>query len=252
MYRLLTTGTLEESIFQRQLFKGALYDLIHDSNGAGSPSGHKTVANDIGRGINDACRGREDPRRPGWSSDGPKGGAGTSRRGGQGRGFSQEELKELFVLKTETRSDTYDKLKRRQRISANCGVAAPIAMPRADRYELTDPFSVDDDNCESARNFGSKRNEGCAGWPVSTATASDDDGKRGGGGDDAAAPAVAEDWTDYEGPSTISDSALRCALTESDMEFGSDAEIRSRQAGPDRIVSFVREVKRGRGPMVGE
>ncbi|CAM9490215.1 unnamed protein product, partial [Laminaria digitata] len=32
MYRLLCTGTLEESIFQRQIFKGALYDLIDDSN----------------------------------------------------------------------------------------------------------------------------------------------------------------------------------------------------------------------------
>ncbi|CAM9648460.1 unnamed protein product, partial [Sphacelaria rigidula] len=28
MYRFLTTGTLEESIYQRQIFKGALYDLI--------------------------------------------------------------------------------------------------------------------------------------------------------------------------------------------------------------------------------
>ncbi|CAN0553051.1 unnamed protein product, partial [Ectocarpus sp. 12 AP-2014] len=72
MYRLLSTGTLEESIFQRQIFKGALYDLIHDSN--------------------------DDPSKE-------------SGGGGGGRGFSQEELKELFVLKTETRSDTYDKLR---------------------------------------------------------------------------------------------------------------------------------------------
>ena len=39
MYRLLCTGTLEESIFQRQIFKGALYDLIDDSSDPCLPPG---------------------------------------------------------------------------------------------------------------------------------------------------------------------------------------------------------------------
>ncbi|CAM9948844.1 unnamed protein product, partial [Discosporangium mesarthrocarpum] len=84
LYRLLATGTLEEKMYQRQIFKGSLYEVIQNRGGAGRVA-------DAG--------GRASPPAPA-----PAGGAASGRR------FTREELRELFVLKRDTKSDTFDKL----------------------------------------------------------------------------------------------------------------------------------------------
>lgn len=79
MYRLLTTGTVEEKIYQRQRAKGEIADVTIGSGGG--------VAG---------------------------GGAGSNKAEGsrsvKGQ-FSKEELKQLFTLRTDTKCDTADVLK---------------------------------------------------------------------------------------------------------------------------------------------
>ncbi|CAM9648359.1 unnamed protein product, partial [Ectocarpus sp. 8 AP-2014] len=221
MYRLLSTGTLEESIFQRQIFKGALYDLIHDSNddpskksGGGSGGGrHRRGGGDDGTAVAAAAAAA----------------AGKEGGGKSGRGFSQEELKELFVLKTETRSDTYDKL-RRGRAAATPRAAGAAAAQEGGRYQETTP----------EREAGA-RGDG------------EEDGGR--GPTAAAAPVVAveeEAWEDYGGPSAVVDKALRLALLEeatgTSSQVGAGAGAGAGGSGAGGVVTFVREVKRGGKP----
>ncbi|CAM9590447.1 unnamed protein product [Ectocarpus sp. 6 AP-2014] len=216
MYRLLSTGTLEESIFQRQIFKGALYDLIHDSND--DPSKERGGGGGGGR------------QRRGGGDDGSTGAAvaaaaaaGKGGGGKSGRGFSQEELKELFVLKTETRSDTYDKL-RRGRAAATPTAAGAASAHEGGRYQEVTP----------EREAGA-RGDG------------EEDGGR--GATAAAAPVVAveeEAWEDYGGPSAVVDKALRLALLEE--PTGTSSQVGGGGGGAGGVVTFVREVKRGGRP----
>ncbi|CAM9648031.1 unnamed protein product [Ectocarpus fasciculatus] len=203
MYRLLSTGTLEESIFQRQIFKGALYDLIHDSND--DPSKESGGGGGGGGGR----------QRRGGGDDGAAAAAAGKEGGGKsGRGFSQEELKELFVLKTETRSDTYDKLRR--------GRAAAMLTATAregGRYQETTP---------RREAGGSPQGQG------------EHDGQG------APAPVDVEEgaWEDYGGPLAVVDKALRLALLEEAAGTSSDVGGGG-GGGAGEVVTFVREVKRG-------
>ncbi|CAN0464314.1 unnamed protein product, partial [Ectocarpus sp. 12 AP-2014] len=218
MYRLLSTGTLEESIFQRQIFKGALYDLIHDSND--DPS------NESGGGGGGGGGGSGRQRRGGGDDGTMAAAAAAGKEGGGsgGRGFSQEELKELFVLKTETTSDTYDKL-RRGRAAATPTAAGAAAVREGGRYqEVTLEREV------GARGDG------------------EEDGGR--GATAAAAPVVAveeEAWEDYGGPSSVVDKALRLALLEEATGISSQVGDGG-GSGAGGVVTFVREVKRGGRP----
>lgn len=185
MYRLLSTGTLEESIYQRQIFKGALYDLIHDSGEPDSaPSTDKSTDSRSGD-----AKGHQRRRA---SREGQGHGAGGTKRK-RGRGFSQEELKELFILKTETRSDTYDKLSRGR---------ATATLHEEHSFQ--------------------PENDGCSGT-----------------------------WDDYLGPSSVLDDALRRALEENGIA-GDDDSGSPRTATASRVVTFVRELKRGGQPVSQE
>lgn len=197
MYRLLSTGTLEESIFQRQIFKGALYDLIHDSN------------DDPSKESGGGDGGGKQRRRGGDDGTAAAAAAGKEGGGKSGRGFSQEELKELFVLKAETRSDTYDKL-RRGRAAATPMATAATAAQEGGRYQESRP----------EREAGARRD-------------GEEDGDR--GATAAAAPVAVEEeaWEDYGGSSAVVDKALRLALLEE---------------ATGGVVTFVREVKRGGRP----
>lgn len=123
MYRLLSTGTLEETIFQRQIFKGALYGLIHDSNQSSSSCITPASLDSGGRG-----------QVGGGERDNDRGGT----RSREGRGFSQEELKELFVLKTGTASDTYDKLRRRHPLAQRGNGVSERLSPSEDNHDGTE------------------------------------------------------------------------------------------------------------------
>lgn len=86
LYRLLTTGTLEERIFQRQVLKGEVASLIDADNGAAAGGGGGTSA----------------PK----SRSRPGGGGGG---GGSGRHFTPDELRALFGYRgRDTRCDTAD------------------------------------------------------------------------------------------------------------------------------------------------
>ncbi|CAB1102361.1 unnamed protein product [Ectocarpus sp. CCAP 1310/34] len=216
MYRLLSTGTLEESIFQRQIFKGALYDLIHDSNDDPSKE-----SGGSGGGV-----GRQ---RRGGGDDGTAAAAAAGKEGGgkSGRGFSQEELKELFVLKAETRSDTYDKL-RRGRAAATPRAAGAAGVREGGRYQ----------EVTLEREVGARGDGEEDGWQGPTA---------------AAAPVVdveEQAWEDYVGPSAVVDKALRLALLEE--ATGTPSQVGGSGGGGGGgvggVVTFVREVKRGGRP----
>lgn len=221
MYRLLSTGTLEESVFQRQIFKGALYDLIHNSN-EGDEGDNSTSRQE-----------RRQEAREGGGSDcsataavaavaaavtaaATKGGAGQSSRG-----FSQEELKELFVLKTATRSDTYDKLRR--------GWTAAAATATA-TTTTTSTSTV----AEGGR------------YGLNTADESDQAAAAG-----AVVPAD-EAWKDYGGPSEVLDEALRLALLAGGAGGGGgesgESSANSCGSTASSAVTFVREVRRGGRP----
>ncbi|CAM9661196.1 unnamed protein product, partial [Hapterophycus canaliculatus] len=200
MYRLLSTGTLEEKIYQRQIFKGALYDLIHESNDPSKEDG----------------QGRRERRAGSDGGDSnPAAGAAKGPGAQSSRGFSQEELKELFVLKTGTKSDTFDKLRRG--IPAAAASAAVAEMPTVGRSEQT---AVEGEQRESSRG-----EVGVVGAAAETPDAAD------------------EAWEDYGGPSRVLDEALRHAL----LEGAAGAETAAGSAGGDGagVVTFVREVKRG-------
>lgn len=181
MYRFLTTGTLEESIYQRQLFKGGLYDLIQDTNEAGGGGG--------------GARARHVSR---------------ARQGG--RGFSLDELRELFVLKARTACDTFDKLSRGsrggERNPRDGGAAPPTSLRRRGRYD------------EVPEDIPSPVDAG------------------GGASREAAAGAS---WKSYAGPGGVADAALRSALQ------GVGGVVSGEGCLPSETVSFVHEVKRGCG-----
>ncbi len=83
VYRMLTTGSIEEKVFQRQISKEGLQQVVDNAAGGG-----------------------------GASSSGGAGGNG-SGGGAPGMGsslLSTEELRELFTLRQDTVSDTYDLL----------------------------------------------------------------------------------------------------------------------------------------------
>lgn len=252
MYRLLSTGTLEEKIYQRQIFKGALYDLIHDSNDpskgnssqgrlevGGDDNDHSSKRGRSSRGRVDSsgkCQQR-DRSSTGGDSDSTTGaaaaaaGAAAKDPAKQGsRGFSQEELKELFVLKTGTKSDTFDKLRRGLPTAAAADSAA--GMLEVGRYDST---------TDGEEPGESSREEVAAG-----------------GGAVGAAPdnldAPGEAWADYAGPSQVLDKALRVALlagTETASGGSGDGETTyasvdaARNVTASDVVTFVREVKRG-------
>ena len=232
MYRLLSTGTLEESIFQRQIFKGALYDLIHDSNEGDSCSATPTITN--------SSISRHEQRkgaRKGGGSDGAATTATTATNRGasqSSRGFSQEELKELFVLKTATRSDTYDKLRRGRSTTASSATAA-------------------------AATATSSAATAAEGGRYGQITADEEEAEQDGREPDVAAAAEAASdlvpvgaaWKDYAGPSDLSDKALRLALLVGEAagdggESGAGGD--STTASASSAVTFVREVRRGGRP----
>lgn len=216
MYRLLSTGTLEESIFQRQIFKGALYDLIHDSNegeeGGGSRAGTRQEKRQGARGGG----GNGDSATAPAPAAATKGGAGRSSRG-----FSRDELKELFVLKTATRSDTYDKLRRGRTAAAAASAAEATATTATEggRYGLATADEEAGRGCQEAGGA-----EGGA-----TATA-------------GAGVPVDEAWKHYAGPSEVSDKALRLALLAGEAGGGGASGDGTMASS---AVTYVREVKRG-------
>lgn len=245
MYRLLSTGTLEENIYQRQIFKGALYDLIHDSNDPLEENGqgrleagdddidhnNKRSRSRRGRGGSSGQRQQRERRTGVDENDGTvAAGAATKEPGAQGsRGFSQEELKELFVLKTGTKSDTFDKLRRK--VPAAAASAAGAEPTAVGRYEQA---SVE-------------------GEPRGISP-----GERATGGDMVGAAAdtldtADEAWEEYGGPSRVLDKALRHALLEgaagvvagSGGGDGFCASVDASSLTASGVVTFVREVKRG-------
>ncbi|CAM9782699.1 unnamed protein product [Chrysoparadoxa australica] len=84
IYRLILTGSMEEVIYQRQLFKGQLYSVMDGESGSSTAAQEKK-----------------------------------SSGGAKGR-FSLSELKELFVLKTSTDCDTFDKMSTQESGEAAC------------------------------------------------------------------------------------------------------------------------------------
>lgn len=251
MYRLLCTGTLEESIFQRQIFKGALYDLIDDSNDPSLPppggSGGTPRRSMDDRGGGDRPGGPKGRRPSGGGRGGGRGSSPAEGGAADSRGFSQEELKQLFVLKKTTKSDTYDKLKRRRAtttMTAAVATATMSASPRGSssrRYQDT-PF-IRCDGSTSSGDGGS-----FAAGPAPTTTSSDS-GLEMEDAEAAADPAVSvERWKAYEGPSDISDKALRWALEGSCTATGDDGGAgNASAAAAGSVVTFVREVLRGGG-----
>jgi hypothetical protein len=98
IYRLLTTGTIEEKIFQRQLAKGALAAVLEDSGERDAAEEEEEEAEE------------EEAAAAGAAAAGA---AAAERRGGAARQFSQTELRELFTLQADTLCDTADLLRRR-------------------------------------------------------------------------------------------------------------------------------------------
>lgn len=190
MYRFVTTGTLEESIYQRQIFKGALYDLIQDSN----DQAHSATRH--GRQL------RETDGR-------------TTRRE-RGRRFSQEELRELFVLKTNTVCDTFDKLSRASRQAAGAlnGVQNHRRSSSNTNWRYDDALEV---STLPTSRPPDHINEEASQRKVS-----------------------GQDWKSYEGPESVTDEALRVALR------GMSAGCSNQVLRPN-VVSFVHEIKRGKG-----
>lgn len=211
MYRLLSTGTLEESIFQRQIFKGALYDLIHDSNKPSAPAPH---AEHGGSSDSGPQSGKISENENGARQD--RGSIRTgNKKGTKGRGFSQEELKELFVLKRDTKSDTLDKLRRGRRA---------MTLEGCHQQEMPQSPATSENSSASGAPL-------LADSEVGSERCANTDG-------------VAEEaWEEYTGPSGVVDSVLRQALLETDegMRVGA-GEISS---AANSVVTFVREVKRG-------
>lgn len=247
MYRLLCTGTLEESIFQRQIFKGALYDLIHDSNDPCLPSGGVGgtpcgIDGGDGGGKPGGCKAR---RPSGGSGGGGRGGAGKGAAA-DSRGFSQEELKELFVLKKTTKSDTYDKLKRRREASTTTTTtaASPRGSSSSSSRRYQDSPLIRRDGSTSSGDGGSLAAES------TSPTASGDDVREVDETETAADPtSVDERWKAYEGPSDVLDKALRWALEESCAATEGDGDgTGNASAAAGSVVTFVREVLRGGGP----
>lgn len=230
MYRLLSTGTLEESMFQRQIFKGALYGLIQGSN---DESGEHSSSSSNGSGTQQPQRGKEGGRNDEDSLAEAAKGCG-AQSSSSSSCFSQEELKELFVLKTGTKSDTYDKLRRGQAAAAAATATTAMAtmMPpegKNSRYEH------------------------------STSTAeklAEEEVNQKDGVIDAPTP-VGQEWKDYPGPSEIVDKALRLALLEEEATgIGTAARVGDCDGGASNkvvtnargAVTFVREVPRGGEP----
>lgn len=242
MYRLLCTGTLEESIFQRQIFKGALYDLIHDSNDGPCslpadglcPAG-STDDNDI-----ETITTGVQQRKGRYSSTGEsrRGGAShkTGKEGRQGRGFSQAELKELFTLKTDTRSDTYDKLTRGRGQESATSMIPPLSL-------LPQEGSGHHQKARPHPDAGSTGRKSSFGDETTGEAGSHQIGGRRMVGTDAG-----EEWKDYTGPSGILDQALRRALGETGNTVCGDAARETTATVASSVVTFVREVKRGGEP----
>ncbi|MEW5302035.1 MAG: hypothetical protein WDW36_004847 [Sanguina aurantia] len=82
VYRLLSTGTIEEKVYQRQLMKGDLATAAMEAGPVGGATG-----------------------QGGKSGDKRKG-----RAGAADRQFTREELRQLFVLNTATRCETRELL----------------------------------------------------------------------------------------------------------------------------------------------
>lgn len=215
MYRLLSTGTLEESIFQRQIFKGALYDLIQDSNkpSSTSPAPCSEQGNTSSARQGETNSENEDRTRQGRGAI-----ASGNKKGAKGRGFSQEELKELFVLKRDTKSDTFDKLRRGRRTILTEG-----CHQQQQQTPQQTPATSGDRASSAASRASSKDDSGrCANTDV----------------------VAEEEWKEYTGPSGVLDRALRQALLETDEGVRMAAgETSSTTAGS--VVTFVRELKRG-------
>lgn len=211
MYRLLSTGTLEEKIFQRQIFKGALYDLIHDSNKPSTPAPHAGQGRGSASGPQSEKLSENEKRIRQGRGDVGSG----SKEGAKGRGFSQEELKELFVLKRDTKSDTFDKLRRGRR-----------AMTTEGCHQQQTP--------QSSAASGNSSASGAlllAGSEVDSERCVNTD------------IVAEEEWKEYTGPSGVVDSVLRQALLETDEGLRMEAGETSSSASS--VVTFVREVKRG-------
>ena len=94
VYRLLTTGTIEEKIYQRQVHKQGLSGSVVDKK---QSSGSSAAA------------------------------AANKAAGKQVAGFSMEELKDIFSLREDTNSDTWDLLTKIAAKDSGKGDAAPAA-----------------------------------------------------------------------------------------------------------------------------
>lgn len=237
MYRLITTGTLEESIYQRQIFKGALYDLIRDSNqpssSASSQSPPKSHTDHLDDGRYGACQKAAEvvTDRSQTESDG-----GGSAGGAQSnRGFSKEELRELFLLKMETQCDTFDKLRRGQYRTADKrrnddDDGMPVLMG--------DESGQQDFEIENPSRYSDRNGIGMCSTD-----------KKGNSGEQAAerVASTGSRWQEYKGPKNIVDRALRMALEK---ETERDIPVEVCHAGISScvvsdVVTFVHEVKRG-------
>lgn len=82
MYRLLTAGSIEEKVFQRQISKEGLQQVVD----AAATATHG----------------------PGAAGGGGASGSSCGGGGGSSNLLSAEELRELFTLRPDTASDTYD------------------------------------------------------------------------------------------------------------------------------------------------
>ncbi|WIA32931.1 hypothetical protein OEZ86_006099 [Tetradesmus obliquus] len=122
VYRLLTAGTIEEKVFQRQISKEGLQQVV---DAAAAAPGALGAAQGQGASAGEGLA----------AEDGGKGG-GKSNKGGQGASsmslMSAEELRELFSLRPDVASDTYEVIRGGSERAAAVAAARDAAAAAAE------------------------------------------------------------------------------------------------------------------------
>lgn len=143
IYRLLTTGTMDEKIYQRQITKQGLADTFMDGGAASStlpPSTGKRPLLSVSRDLK------------------LKGGGGKNT-------FSLLELKDLFSLNTETKSNTHDLLgcDCQSLQDGICVETSPASSSSTPAGRSTSIISTDNEEADESLEQTSDE-EGLGGW----------------------------------------------------------------------------------------
>lgn len=114
VYRMLTAGTIEEKVFQRQISKEGLQQVVDNAAAAGGGAGSGGLDSSAAGGASTA------------EEAGGKAKGGGSGGGGLNPSFmSAEELRELFSLRPGVASDTYEAIRGgSERVAAAAAAAA--------------------------------------------------------------------------------------------------------------------------------